>query len=326
MYSRILVTGGAGFIGSNFINHLHSTYPDTFIANIDRLDYCSNVNNVTANKDEARYKLYPFDINNKEAVMEILHTNSITCVVHFAAQSHVDNSFGNSLQFTLDNVLGTHTLLECCRVYQAATHNLQKFLHISTDEVYGEVEADHEGCTEHASLLNPTNPYAASKAGAEFIVRSYYYSFGLPIVISRGNNVYGLNQYPEKIIPKFIKQLLANEKVTIHGQGASLRNFVNVEDVSEALALIVQHGQLNQVYNIGGEDEFSVLEIARYLINLIKPNEAPEEHMTFVPDRLFNDKRYCVDCSRLHKLGWTPKVKFEDGIKEAVRNAGLKTK
>ena len=322
LYKKILVTGGAGFIGSNFINYIHQKYTDVFIVNVDRLDYCSNVKNVH-DQSKDKYKLYAKDINNREAILEILQENSIDCVVHFAAQSHVDNSFGNSLQFTLDNVLGTHTLIECCRIYQEQTNNLKKFLHISTDEVYGEVESDHKGCEEQISLLNPTNPYAASKAGAEFIVRSYFYSFGLPVVISRGNNVFGVNQYPEKIIPKFIKQLLTNEQVTIHGVGDSLRNFVNVDDVSEALDLILKHGVVNEIYNIGGEDEFSVLEVAKYLINKLKPGEVIEKWMSYVPDRLFNDKRYCVDCVKLQKLGWKPRVVFDEGIDKVI--AYLKT-
>jgi dTDP-glucose 4,6-dehydratase len=196
---NILITGGCGFIGSNFINHYKNKYPDIKIINFDKLDYCSNSEDI--NHD----KLIIADLNNKDILLKILNENEIDTVIHFAAQTHVDNSFGNSLNFTIDNILGTHSLLECCRIYG----KINRFIHISTDEVYGEVDINHNGCTEE-SLLNPTNPYAATKAGTEFIVNSYYYSFKLPVIITRSNNVYGKRQYPEKLIPKFILQLLNN--------------------------------------------------------------------------------------------------------------------
>ena len=288
------------------------TYPKVNIINIDRMDYVSDVNNVHLLPDSL-YTFYPMDINEKEKLLNILRTHLIDHVVHFAAQSHVDNSFGNSIQFTMDNVLGTHTLMECCRVYQEETDNLVKVIHISTDEVYGEVDDQHAGCNEK-SLLNPTNPYAATKAAAEFIVRSYYHSFKLPVLITRGNNVIGPNQYPEKLIPKFVKQLLRNRKLTIHGKGESRRNFIHVFDVSKAVEVLLLKGKLNEIYNIGSSDEYSVMDVARILVKRIKGDDDVDKYIEYVPDRLYNDQRYCVDSSKLEDLGWKQQVDFESGV------------
>ena len=183
--------------------------------------------------------------------------------------------------------------------------------------VYGEVDDDHEGCHER-SLLNPTNPYAATKAAAEFIVRSYHHSFKMPTVIIRSNNVYGPNQYPEKVVPRFCQQLLNKEKLTIHGNGSSKRNFVHSEDVCRAVELIMMHAEVNEIYNIGGQDEFTVLEVAQKLFDKLNIEGRLEDHLQFVEDRLYNDKRYCVDCKKLTQLGWEPKVRFDDGLDSVI--------
>jgi UDP-glucose 4,6-dehydratase len=306
----LLVTGGCGFIGSNFINHVLETYPEVRVVNLDRLDYCADRQNVT---ETPNYTLVVGDLNDKDLVLHILQTHEIDTVVHFAAQTHVDNSFGNSIQFTMDNVLGTHTLLECCRVYNA----IKRFIHISTDEVYGEVDLEHPGCNEK-SLLNPTNPYAATKAGAEFIVRSYYYSFGMPIIITRGNNVYGPRQYPEKLIPRFIKLLKEGKKCTIHGAGESRRNFIYVSDVARAVVAIMQHGQLNSIYNIGSDNEYSVMDIATKLVSALAPGKQIEDMIEYVEDRNFNDYRYAIDSKALRDLGWQEETSFEDGLRKTI--------
>lgn len=309
---NLLVTGGCGFIGSNFINYYHKKYPDCMIINYDKIDYCSNPNYIQ-NK-EKNYVLVRSDLNNTHILMTTLKSYQIDTVIHFAAQSHVDNSFGNSIQFTIDNILGTHNLLECCRVYGG----IQRFIHISTDEVYGEVDLEHQGCNEK-SLLNPTNPYAATKASAEFLARSYYYSYKLPIVITRGNNVYGPGQYPEKLIPKFIQSLLKGEKCTIHGEGQSRRNFIFVDDVSKAVSTILEKGVIGKTYNIGTSNEFSVLEIYKMLFNKIIGNkDLLPEYKENVTDRLFNDFRYHVDITSLKALGWTEEENFERGIDKTI--------
>ena len=307
---NLLVTGGCGFIGSNFINYMLDTYKDIKIVNIDKLDYCSDINNVY---HKEKYKLIVSDINNSFNIKNVLENHCIDIVVHFAAQSHVDNSFGNSIQFTRDNVLGTHTLLECCRVYG----KIEKFVHISTDEVYGEVDADHKGCNEK-SLLNPTNPYSATKAAAEFLVRSYYHSFNLPVIITRGNNVYGPRQFPEKLIPRFISNLLIGKMCPIHGEGKTRRNFIYVDDVSRAVDTILRKGEINEIYNIGSDDEYSVMDVLKTLIEEIGIKSPIEEVSEFVEDRAFNDFRYCVDSSKLEKLGWEKTISFKEGMNRTI--------
>lgn len=316
-YRNVLVTGAAGFIGSNFVNFVHSRYPDAKITNIDKLDYCSREDNVHDQSPEW-YAFVKCDINDAQTVLQVLHERAIDCVVHFAAQSHVDNSFGNSLSFTRDNVLGTHNLLECCRVYHSSTGKLQRFIHMSTDEVYGgNIGDDHQGCHE-SSLLDPTNPYAATKAAAEFIVRSYHHSFKMPTVIVRSNNVMGPGQYPEKVIPKFCLQLLQGEKLTIHGQGSTRRNFVHVSDVSSAMDLITRFAEPNEIYNIGGQHELSVMEIAKKVFEALGLPGCVEDHLEYVEDRAYNDHRYCVDCKKLTELGWKPQVSFDEGLRSVI--------
>lgn len=299
---NILVTGGCGFIGSNFLNYMLCKYPSYHFYNLDKLDYCANENNV---QKSSNYTFIYGNICDAKLVSYILDTHEINAIIHFAAQTHVDNSFGNSLQFTQDNVVGTHTLLECAKHY----NKLDKFVHISTDEVYGEVDIEHSGCCEK-SLLNPTNPYSATKAAAEFLCKAYYSSFKLPIVITRANNVYGPNQYPEKLIPKFIKLLKENKKCTIHGEGHTRRNFIHAYDVASAVDIIFHKGVVNEIYNIGSENEFSVNEIFEKLCDIIKPDEDYENWKINVDDRHFNDFRYAINCEKLKDLGWIETKEF----------------
>jgi dTDP-glucose 4,6-dehydratase len=310
---NILVTGGCGFIGSNFINYILKKDKAVKIFNIDCLNYCANEKNIDSNPN---YKFIKGNITSKDLVLYILNEYSIDAIIHFAAQSHVDNSFDNSLQYTTDNVMGTHVLLQASKEYG----KIKKFLHFSTDEVYGEVDLEHPGCHEK-SLLNPTNPYAATKAAAEFLVRSYYHSFKLPVVIVRCNNVYGPNQYPEKLIPKFIKLLKEGKKLTIHGKGDTRRNFIWAEDVAIATELIFNKGVLNEVYNIGTTQEFSVMDVAKLLIDKLTDDKILENHIEFVEDRPFNDFRYSVDTTLLKSLGWEELfVNFNANINYLIEN------
>jgi len=315
---NILVTGGCGFIGSNFINYLLKQNNTINVFNIDCLNYCASLSNVSASP---RYKFIHGNITSKDLIDHILTEYSIDTIVHFAAQSHVDNSFDNSLQYTVDNVLGTHTLLQAAKDYGRIT----RFLHFSTDEVYGEVDRDHTGCTEK-SLLNPTNPYAATKAAAEFIVRSYHHSFKLPTIIVRCNNVYGPNQYPEKLIPKFIDLLTRGKRLTIHGKGETRRNFIWAEDVARATCMILEKGDLNEIYNIGTNSEYSVMDVAELLVKHMTDDGVLENHISTVADRPFNDFRYSVDSSRLRELGWTElHTDFEANILHLIADARAKT-
>jgi UDP-glucose 4,6-dehydratase len=305
----ILVTGGCGFIGSNFVRFVTSKHESVSVVNIDRMTYCSREPDIAS----PLYKLYKTNITDANTVLHILHRHNIDAVVHFAAQTHVDRSFGNSMIFTDDNVRGTHTLLECMRAYG----NVKRFIHISTDEVYGEVGDDHVGCEEQ-SLLNPTNPYAATKASAEFLVRSYGHSFNLPFIITRGNNVYGEYQFPDKIIPKFVNHLLNGQKLPVHGNGNSRRNFIHAEDVCSAVWKTLELGKVGDIYNIGSDDEFSVLGIADEILRIMRPGESTAEHLEYVKDRDFNDYRYCINTVKLRALGWKPEVEFKSGLQRVI--------
>jgi len=312
LYKNILITGGAGFIGSNYINNLLLNYSNLNIINIDRLDYCSDLSNILYNDNNTynnKYFFYQYDICDFNNILNVLIKHNIELIVHFAAQSHVDNSFCNSVQFTKDNILGTNYLLEACRCYGL----IKKFIHFSTDEVYGEIKNTDDGCNEEY-LLNPTNPYAASKAGAEFIVKSYYYSWKLPIIITRCNNAYGPNQYPEKLIPKFIKLLLNNQQCTIHGNGSNSRTFIHTDDISKAVDIIIQKGKINEIYNIGSKNEYSIMDIFNILVKYLKPNDDPNFWFKYVEDRNFNDNRYFVKIDKLNYLGWYESIDFNNGI------------
>lgn len=314
---NLLITGGCGFIASNFINHIHSSNLYNII-NIDALYYCADELNVHEHiRNSNTYKFIKANICDKNFMDYIIENNKIDYVIHFAAQSHVDNSFENSLQYTHDNILGTHTLLECCRKYG----KIQKFIHVSTDEVYGEsmLNEEENKKTEESSLC-PTNPYASTKAGAELIAKSYYHSFKMPIIITRGNNVYGRNQYPEKLIPKFIKLLLENKKLTIQGDGSNVRAFLHALDVAKAFELILEKGVIGDIYNIGSDekDEYTVLEISKVLIQKLKNTEHYNEWIEYVEDRPFNDKRYYISNDKLKNLGWSINMDFETGLNDTI--------
>ena len=318
--TTILVTGGAGFIGSHFINALWEQYKNIRIVNADALYYCANVNNVSEHiRGDMRYVFVKCNLRNKDDIDCMFGVFNVTHIVHFAAQSHVQTSFTDALEYTMDNVLGTHNLLESARLL---CPQLKKFIHVSTDEVYGESTMNPQDVKKtEQSVLCPTNPYAATKAAAELIAQSYYHSFQMPIIITRGNNVYGPHQYPEKVIPRFIQQLRENQPVTIQGDGSCMRAFLHVDDAATAFMTILESGNVGEIYNIGCDEdmEHSIMEIARMLIHLIKGGDADEASwIKFVEDRPFNDKRYYISNSKLKSLGWTIRVNFEDGIRRIL--------
>jgi UDP-glucose 4,6-dehydratase len=315
---NLLITGGCGFIGSNFINWIWKTNKYNII-NFDAMYYCASENNIDKNiRESENYVLIKGNLTNMDLVKEVLVCHKPICVVHFAAQSHVQNSFDDSMQFTMDNIVGTHTLLEACRLYG----KIERFIHVSTDEVYGEsmLEENTLHKTEH-SVLCPSNPYAATKAGAELIAQSYYHSYRMPIIITRGNNVYGPNQYPEKLIPRFIKLLKENQKVTIQGNGQNVRAFLHAEDTARAFEVILERGVLGEIYNIGCDEgmEYSVMEVAKILIQMIKGSEVNiNDWIEYIPDRPFNDARYYISNNKLKNLGWDIRIEFMDGLKEII--------
>jgi dTDP-glucose 4,6-dehydratase len=316
MENKVLfITGGAGFIGSNFINIFCKTNPNTKVINFDALYYCANENNVEKEiRDSSNYQFINGNLQSYDLLKYIFESNPITHIIHFAAQSHVQNSFTDSIQYTKDNVLGTHNLLEVTRLY---CPTLERFIHCSTDEVYGEsmLEVDEQHKTEQ-SVLCPTNPYAASKAAAEMLVNSYNHSFNMPIIITRGNNVYGPNQYPEKVIPRFIKQLKNGEKVTIQGDGSCVRAFLHAYDTANAFITILEKGKIGEIYNIGCDEgmEYSILDVAKILIKKIHLTEDYEKWITYIEDRPFNDKRYYISNKKLRHLGWNINISLHTGL------------
>jgi dTDP-glucose 4,6-dehydratase len=321
---NLLVTGGCGFIGSNFINYIHEKKIYNII-NLDCMYYCASEYNVNEEiRKSEDYKFIKGNLCNQDLIKEVIYNNKITHVIHFAAQSHVQNSFEDSLQFTHDNILGTHTLLEVCRKYG----KIELFIHVSTDEVYGEsmLNETEQHKTEH-SVLCPSNPYAATKAGAELIAQSYYHSYKMPIIISRGNNVYGPNQYPEKLVPKFIKLLENNKKVTIQGDGSCVRAFLHAYDTAKAFECILEKGKIGEVYNIGCDEgmEYSVLDIAKILIKMIKNTENYDDWIEYIEDRPFNDKRYYISNDKLKNLDWKISINFIDGLKSLLKNKYMYT-
>jgi dTDP-glucose 4,6-dehydratase len=366
----ILVTGAAGYIGSNFVNFvLNLTDCQVKVVAFDRLDYCSRVDNWVPKLAVApRFTFVRGDLTDTALLTTLLQEHRVDTVVHFAAQTHVDNSFtgvsrispstpgrhdverpdkfwddasfqtqnvpctchvGDRChlelcrgwgpgQFVIDNVLGTTSLLEACRTWG----KIGRFVHISTDEVYGDRPRRETGSRE-SDPLHPTNPYAASKAGAEFVALSYMASFGIPVVITRGNNVFGsssgAHQFPEKIVPKFAMLLLRNLRLPIHGRGDSRRNFIHVEDTCRAVWVVMERGLAGEAYNIGTDNELTVLEMAGKLVKLVHGQEAnPKDHFDFVADRPYNDCRYHLDSTKLRGLGWEEEQDFEAGLKETV--------
>ena len=317
---NLLITGGCGFIGSNFINNYFPKQKINSLINIDALYYCANEENILEEiRLDNKYKFIKCNLCNSEFLDKILNTNEITHIIHFAAQSHVQNSFEDSIKFTYDNIVGTHTLLESSRKYG----KIQKFIHVSTDEVYGESlnETNEKHKTEQ-SILCPTNPYAATKAGAELIAQSYAHSYKMPIIITRGNNVYGPNQYPEKIIPLFIKLLKENKKVTIQGNGTSMRAFLHAYDTANAFECILEKGEIGEIYNIGCDAnmEYTVMEVAKILIKMVKNTDDFEKWIEYIEDRPYNDQRYFISNEKIKDLGWEIKIKFEEGLYDLVHN------
>jgi nucleoside-diphosphate-sugar epimerase len=301
---RILVTGGLGFIGSNFINYMLKM-TDHEIINVDKCDYMAREHNVPA---QERYTYIRGDITEQYHMTHIFREKRPDVVIHFAAQSCVTKSFDLAFQYTQDNVLGTHVLLETAKDYG----KLQRFIHISTDEVYGEVGPQVTSGEE--APLNPSNPYSASKAAAELYVRAYMNAYKLPCIITRGNNVFGPRQYPEKVIPLFITQILNGNSATIHGDGSTRRNFIHVDDVSRAVELILSKGEVGKTYNIGSQHEYSVAEIYEKIKNAMGRGTSE-----CVKDpRAFNDSRYCIDSSELRNLGWSETLNFDLKLRETI--------
>lgn len=303
---NLLITGGCGFIGSFVCEELVSQYPDATICILDALYSCASSKNIESIRE--RVHLCIGNLQNKELLTELFRTYKFDHVIHMAAQTHVDNSFYTPLQFTLDNVVGTHTLLEVVR--EAGT--VRRFMYVSTDEVYGSTSMTEPNTVN--SLLEPSNPYAATKASAEMLVKSYIHSFKLPAFIVRMNNVYGPRQYPEKMVPKFISAILAGEPLSIQGTGTQKRSMLYVKDAANALVCVFRHAKVNQILNIPSLDEFSVLEVGTLISRLMNV----EFRVKHVADRPFNDTRYWIHDDQLASMGWSQTHSLEEGLLKTI--------
>eukprot|EP00929_Paragymnodinium_shiwhaense_P102819 TRINITY_DN6604_c0_g1_i5.p1 TRINITY_DN6604_c0_g1~~TRINITY_DN6604_c0_g1_i5.p1 ORF type:complete len:412 (+),score=77.03 TRINITY_DN6604_c0_g1_i5:91-1326(+) len=314
--TSILVTGAAGFIASHVAIRLARLYPQYRIIGVDRLSYCSDERFVVDPlEDCSNFRFEKADVCDYERMLNIMSQERVDTVLHLAAQSHVDLSFkeGGPTQFVRDNVLGTASLLEA-----AKHHGVRRFVHCSTDEVYGEGSFDNRVSFDESSALLPNNPYSASKAGADVLARSFYKSFGLPVIITRGNNTYGPHQYYEKVIPKFTSQLKSGRKLTVHGSGRNTRNFLHVQDTASAFDAILHCGEVGEVYNIGGRNEKSVLDVAADLLLIMGLDDRQQELVGFVSDRAHNDACYPIANSKLLALGWREQLSWEFGLANTV--------
>ena len=306
---RILVTGGCGFIGSNFIRHMLNTY-DYPIWNVDKLTYAGNEDNIGGFKEHKNYHFHQADINEYATLHYMIGQNKIDTIVNFAAESHVDRSIENSDEFIMSNINGTHSLLKLMHEFP-----IKKFIQISTDEVYGSLNEGDDAFTEE-SRLAPNSPYAASKTSADLLCRSFYETYNYPITITRCSNNYGPNQHKEKLIPKLVYNIREGIKVPIYGDGKNIRDWVHVRDHCEAIDVVLHKGKNGEVYNIGGEEEKRNIEIVDHLLLNF---EQSYDLVEYVEDRKGHDWRYAMDISKIkQQLGWYPKISFRKGMAELI--------
>lgn len=306
---KILVTGGAGFIGSNFINYILNSRNDVSIVNLDKLTYAGNLKNLSGVENNPNYTFIKGDIVNDELVKFIFQRYQITHVINFAAESHVDRSILGSEVFFRTNVLGTNVLLETAKYF-----GVEKFIQISTDEVYGSLGP--EGQFEETTPLQPNSPYAASKAAADLMALAFHHTYGVPVVITRCSNNYGQYQFPEKLIPLMIINALNNKKLPVYGDGLNVRDWIYVIDHNKAVELVLEKGQLGEVYNIGANTEKPNIQIVKLILSQLGKSE---ELIEYVKDRLGHDRRYAINSKKIKKnLGWQPEYSFEDAIKNTI--------
>ncbi|KOF08681.1 spore coat protein [Planococcus glaciei] len=308
---RILVTGGAGFIGGNFVQYMVEKYPIYDIYNLDLLTYAGDLSKHQEIEKQENYFFLKADIADRGAINSLFVEYKFDFVVHFAAESHVDRSITNPGIFVQTNVLGTQVLLDAAKQY-----GITKFIHVSTDEVYGDLEFDPTTFFTEDTPLQPNSPYSASKASSDLLVRAYHETFGLPINITRCSNNYGPYHFPEKLIPLTISRVLNNQKVPVYGDGKNVRDWLHVLDHCSAIDLVMHEGINGEVYNVGGHNERTNLEVVKTIIETLNKSE---ELIKYVSDRLGHDKRYAIDPSKLEKLGWKPKYTFETGIAQTIQ-------
>ncbi len=303
---RLLITGGAGFIGSNFIRYYLSKYKDCFITNLDKLTYAGNLDNLKGIEKDKRYKFVKGDICNLKLVEKLMKDTDIA--VHFAAETHVDRSIMEAGEFIKTDIYGTFSMLNAAKQF-----NIRKFVHISTDEVYGSIE---KGYFTEDSPLMPRNPYSASKAGADRLAYSYYTTYNLPVIITRSSNNFGYYHHPEKLIPLFTTNAIDNILLPLYGDGLNKRDWLFVLDNCEAIDFVMNNGQIGEVYNIASGNEKSNIEITKFILKELNKSESLIE---YVKDRLGHDRRYALDATKIRKLGWKPKYSFENALKLTIK-------
>ncbi len=319
----ILVTGGAGFIGSHVIRRFVNNYPEYKIINLDKLTYAGNLENLIDIENKPNYYFEKGDICNSEKILELFLKYNIDSVIHLAAESHVDRSISDPLIFVKTNLLGTTNLLNIAKKEWGEEISDKKFYHISTDEVYGSLPMSKEMFTEETPY-DPRSPYSASKAGSDHLVRSFYHTYSLPIVVSNCSNNYGPNQFPEKLIPLFINNIKNNKSLPVYGKGENVRDWLHVKDHARAIDLIFHQGKVGETYNIGGHNEWANIELIRVLCDLMDQKlmrkvGSSRDLITFVTDRAGHDLRYAIDASKvLEELGFTPEYTFKKGLEETI--------
>lgn len=310
---KIIVTGGAGFIGGNFVHYMLNKYNDYKIICLDALTYAGNMETLEPVKDNPNFKFYKADIADRDAVYEIFEKEKPDIIVNFAAESHVDRSIDNPGIFLQTNVIGTGVLMDACRKY-----GIIRYHQVSTDEVYGDLPLDRPDLffTE-TTPLHTSSPYSASKASADLLVQAYHRTFKLPVTISRCSNNYGPYHFPEKLIPLMIANALADKELPVYGKGENVRDWLYVEDHCSAIDLIIHKGRVGEVYNIGGHNEKTNLEVVKIILKELGKSE---DLIRYVTDRPGHDMRYAIDPTKIHnELGWLPETKFEDGIKKTIK-------
>ena len=309
----MLITGGAGFIGSNFIHYILSKYNDYQVINLDKLTYAANLDNLKDIEDNKNYRFIHGDIADQEFIFKLFENEKFDIVINFAAESHVDNSILNPQIFTITNILGTQVLLDACRKY-----NIKRFHQVSTDEVYGELPLDDKNILfTEKTPLNPSSPYSASKASADMLVKSYYRTYSLPITISRCSNNYGPYQHLEKLIPLMISKAINNDNLPVYGNGLNVRDWLHVYDHCTAIDLIIHEGKIGEIYNIGGNNEKSNIDVVKIILKELGKSE---KLIKYVNDRPGHDLRYAIDSTKIKtSLNWKPVYSFEKGILDTIK-------
>ncbi len=305
---NLLVTGGAGFIGSNFVRYMLERYPDLHVVVFDKMTYAGNLDNLEDVSENERYRFMRGDIADRQAIARLLDSNEIDTVVNFAAESHVDRSILDPDAFIQTDVVGVYTLLDECRKLE-----IERVLHVSTDEVYGSIA---EGAFKEGDPMKPNSPYAASKAGGELMVRAYNVTFGLNAMVTRGSNTFGPYQYPEKLLPLFITNAIDDEPLPLYGDGRQVRDWLYVDDHCAGIDLVLRQGKPGEAYNLGGENERHNIDVVRQMLSIL---DKPESLIQHVEDRPGHDRRYALDNSKIRELGWQHSLSFDQALERTVR-------